>query len=183
MDRSQSALSFHLRPWKIADLDSLVRYANNKNVSDWLTDGFPFPYTHEHGRTFIASMLEQSHRAAVFAIEVNGEAAGAIGIYPKTDIFLLNAEIGYWLAEPFWGHGIVTAAVKQTVDFAFNHFSVERVFARPFGNNVPSQRVLEKAGFVLEAKFEKILFKNKQLNDELVYGLRREQWNKTMETS
>lgn len=179
MKPSQSAfLSFQLRPWKITDLDSLVRYANNKNVSDWLTDAFPFPYTHEHGRNFILSVQEHSHRAVVFAIDINGEAAGGIGVYPKDDIFHFNAELGYWLAEPFWGHGIVTSAVKQMVDFAFNRFSVDRVFARPFGNNLPSQRVLEKTGFKLEARFDKIICKNNQLIDELIYGIRRDQWIK-----
>jgi hypothetical protein len=39
-----------LRKWNEADLDSLVKYANNQNVAKWLTNGFPHPYTHEDGK-------------------------------------------------------------------------------------------------------------------------------------
>ncbi|MDV7400217.1 GNAT family protein, partial [Arthrospira platensis SPKY1] len=77
-----------------------------------------------------------------------------------------------WLAEPFWGRGIVTEAIKQVVDFAFNTYDINRIFARPFGTNIASQRVLEKAGFTLEARLEKTLYKNGEYLDELIYSVR-----------
>jgi [ribosomal protein S5]-alanine N-acetyltransferase len=80
------------------------------------------------------------------------------------------------LAEPFWGQGIVMRASKEMLNFAFGTYLIDRVFARPFGTNLASQRVLEKAGFVLEGKFEKTLYKNGEYFDELVYAVRRENW-------
>ncbi|MFT5765883.1 MAG: ribosomal-protein-alanine N-acetyltransferase [Saprospiraceae bacterium] len=59
------------------------------------------------------------------------------------------------------------------VDYGFNTFDINRIFARPFGNNIGSQKVLEKAGFVLEGKFEKAIFKNEVYLDELVYAIRK----------
>lgn len=165
-------MHFKLRPWHESDLDSLVQYANNWNIAKNLTDRFPFPYTASAGKQFIA-MATQDEPIHVFAIEVDGQAIGGIGVHPQDDIFRKNMELGYWLAEPFWGQGIITEAIKQILDFAFSTYDIERVFARPFGSNKASQRVLEKAGFRLEATLEKTLFKNGEFLDELIYGYRR----------
>lgn len=57
------------------------------------------------------------------------------------------------------------------VHFAFETNDIDRVFARPFGSIIASQRVLEKNGFVLEGRFEKVLIKNGKLLDELIYAI------------
>jgi RimJ/RimL family protein N-acetyltransferase len=107
------------------------------------------------------------------AIDINGEACGGIGIHPQDDIQCKNAELGYWLGEPFWGKGIITSAILQMVENGFNSFDINRIFARPFGSNLASQKVLEKTGFILEAKLEKTLFKNGIYEDELIYAIRK----------
>jgi RimJ/RimL family protein N-acetyltransferase len=138
-------------------------------------DRFPHPYTEADGIAFLA--FAQSSRAEqIFAIDVDGQAVGGISIEPQTDIHRKNAELGYWLAEPFWGQGIVSEAIWQVVDFAFTKYDIDRIFARPFGTNLASHRVLEKNHFILEGKFEKVLYKNGQYMDELVYALRRGRW-------
>ena len=170
-------MEFKLRPWNISDLNSLVKYANNWNVAKNLTDKFPFPYSEKSGRAFI-EFATKDDPIHIFAIDINGQAVGGIGIHPQDDIHRKNAELGYWLAEPFWGKGVISNAVKQSVDFAFDTFQIDRVFARPFGTNLASQKVLEKNGFVLEGRFEKVLFKNNEYLDELIYAVRRENWKK-----
>lgn len=165
-------MQFTLRPWQTTDLDSLVHYANNPRIAQNLMNRFPHPYTAENGRAFIA-MCIQPPPAHILAIEVEGKAAGGIGLHPQEDVYCKNAELGYWLAEPYWGKGIVTAAVVQMVEYGFANWDFTRIFARPFGTNTASQRVLEKAGFTLEARFEKTIYKNGQFLDELVYAVRR----------
>jgi RimJ/RimL family protein N-acetyltransferase len=64
------------------------------------------------------------------------------------------------------------------VDFAFANYKINRVFAIPFGTNIASQKVLEKNNFILEGKFDKVLIKNGELLDELIYAIRRENWKK-----
>jgi [ribosomal protein S5]-alanine N-acetyltransferase len=59
------------------------------------------------------------------------------------------------------------------VDYAFKNFDVYRIYARPFGYNIASQKALQKAGFVLEARLEKTIFKNGEYVDELIYAVRR----------
>lgn len=171
------SLSFTLRPWTSDDLPNLVHFANNRNISKFMTDKFPFPYTDENGRAFI-SFANQDKPVRIFAIEVNGQAAGGIGIHPQDDVQRRNVELGYWLGEPFWGMGIISRAIPQAVKFAFETYDIDRVFARPFGTNLASQRVLEKNHFVLEGKFEKTLIKDGVLLDELIYAVRREDWEK-----
>lgn len=165
-------MEFILRPWQDDDLDSLVLYANNWNIAKNLTDAFPHPYSAENGRAFIA-MTQKDQPTRIFAIVVEGKAVGGIGLHHKADIYRKNMEMGYWLAEPFWGLGIMPRAVKQMADYAFQHFDIQRVYACPFGSNLASQKVLEKAGFVLEGRFEKTLFKNGAFEDELIYAIRR----------
>lgn len=161
-----------IRPWKYEDISQLVEYANNKNIAKNLTDQFPHPYTIENGRSFI--QMANSHTPTrIFAITLDKKAVGGIGLHLQQDIFCKNAELGYWLAEPFWGKGIVTKAVKDIVTYGFKTFDINRIYARPFGGNIGSQRVLEKAGFILEGRFEKTLYKNSAYHDELVYAIRK----------
>jgi len=166
-------MDIKLRKWSEADLDGLVKYANNYDVAKWLTNGFPHPYTQEDGKAYL-SMIANDNPTKVFAIDVNGEAVGSIGIFPQADIHEKNAEVGYWLAENYWGQGIMSKAIQKIVEYGFQTFDIVRVFARPFSTNLKSQRVLEKAGFVLEARLKKALFKNGELIDELIYAKRND---------
>lgn len=165
-------MDFILRPWKKEDLASLVKYANNSSIAKFMTNQFPHPYAEENGLMFI-DFATKNNPPNIMAIEINGEASGGIGLHPQSDIQCKNAELGYWLAEPFWGKGIITKAVGQMVDYGFSNWDFTRIYARPFGTNIASQKVLEKAGFVLEARFEKSLFKNGEFLDELVYAVRK----------
>lgn len=154
------------------DLESLVHHANNYNIARFLNDHFVHPYTEEAGKAFI-NMVSSMNPARILAIAVEGKAVGAIGLHPQTHIEQKNAELGYWLAEPFWGKGIATRAVLQMVDYGFAQLPINRIFARPFGNNIASQKVLEKAGFVLEAQYKGTFYKNGEYLDELVYAVRK----------
>ena len=165
-------IHFQLRPWGPADLDSLVQFGDNPKIAQNMTDQFPHPYTAEKAKAFITYAISNDP-PNILAIEVNGQAAGGIGLHPQADIHRKNAELGYWLAEPFWGQGIITRAITQMVDYGFKHWDIGRIFARPFGTNIASQRALEKAGFTLEARLEKTIFKNGEYLDELIYAVRR----------
>ena len=136
------------------------------------SDAFPYPYTVEDAKAYI-SIVKAENPTKCFAIDLNGEAIGSIGIFPQADVHRKNAETGYFLAEEFWGQGIMPEAIRQIVEYGFKTFDITRIFARPYGHNLKSQRVLEKAGFILEARFEKALFKNGEFVDELIYAFRR----------
>lgn len=165
-------MDFTLRPWNIDDLDNLVNYGNNVNIARYMTNQFPHPYTADKGKLFI-DFATRDLPVHIFAIDINGQASGGIGIHFQSDIQCKNAELGYWLGEPFWGKGIMTKAIIQMIDYGFKTFDITRIFARPFGTNIRSQKALEKAGFTFEARFEKAFFKNDEYVDELIYAVRR----------
>ncbi|WP_298647985.1 GNAT family protein [uncultured Proteiniphilum sp.] len=167
-------MNYKLRDWKISDLESLVEHANNYNIAKWLTNQFPHPYTETDGRTYI-EMVMKDCVTKVFAIDINGEAVGSIGIFPQADIHMKSAEIGYWLSEKYWGKGIMAKAIEEIVDYGFRTFDIVRIYARPFSTNIGSQRVLEKAGFKLEARLKKALYKSGEYLDELIYSKINEQ--------
>jgi RimJ/RimL family protein N-acetyltransferase len=165
-------MAFSIRPFESTDIDSLIEFANNPKIAANLTDQFPHPYTRESAENFIKMTMLHSP-PTIFAIDISGKASGGIGLHVQTDIHIKNAELGYWLAEPFWGQGIMTKAVKHIVDYGFKNLDINRIFARPFGTNIASQKVLKNAGFVLEGKFKGTIYKNGEYLDELIYAARK----------
>src|SRR5689334_5383417 len=100
-----------LRPWRQGDQAELVRQANNLKVAMHLRDLFPHPYTARDAEAWIACASRRP-LAVHFAIAVNDKVAGGIGLLPGTDINRVQAEVGYWLGEEYWGRGIATEAVR-----------------------------------------------------------------------
>jgi len=157
-----------LRPWTSDDVPSLARHADNPRVAAGMRDAFPSPYTADDARRFIA-LATSPGRHLVLAIEVDGEAAGGIGVHPLEDVYRRTGEIGYWLAEPYWGRGIVTHAVRALVPAAFASLDLVRLEAGVFSSNTASMRVLERSGFSREAVHRHAITKRGALLDEVVY--------------
>jgi len=157
-----------VRDWRGADKASLVSLANNRKVWRNLAHRFPHPYTEASADFWLALFASQA-RPTHWAIEIDGMAVGGIGIDPGEGIYAKNAIFGYWLGEPYWNRGIMTATVLTTVDYVFAHFDLARLVSPVFEWNPASMRVLEKCGFVREAVHRKAVFKDGQLIDEVVY--------------
>ena len=163
---------YRLRPFRSDDAPSVARYANNHKIWINLTDRFPHPYALEDAERWLGSQAESPE--INFAIEVEGEAVGAIGLTPQGDLHVKVAEIGYWLGEPFWGRGLVTDAVQRLSAWAFAHRDFERIFAGVLDWNPASARVLEKAGYTLEARQPRNIYKDGKVVDSLCYVRLRE---------
>jgi RimJ/RimL family protein N-acetyltransferase len=162
---------FILRSFRMSDKEALVKYGNNKNISDNLRDRFPYPYTIEGAELFINSVLSDNEPVKNFIIEINEEAVGAISFWPGEDVYRLTAEIGYWLGEPFWGRGIMTEAISKVVDHIFTNFNIKKLFAMPFATSIGSMKALEKAGFQKEATISKGVIKNGRILDYHIYSI------------
>jgi [ribosomal protein S5]-alanine N-acetyltransferase len=158
-----------VRSWAMSDVDALVRYANNRKIWLNLRDAFPHPYTRHDAREFIRSVRERVPETT-FAIAVDGEAVGSVGFILNRDVERVAAEIGYWLAEPFWGKGITTEALIAVTRHAIAAHGLTRIFALPFSWNTASCRVLEKAGYVLEARLRCSAIKDGRLTDQFQYA-------------
>ncbi|MDO5111771.1 MAG: GNAT family protein [Clostridia bacterium] len=160
-----------LRPWRMEDAADLAAALNNKHIHDNLRDGLPYPYTEADARDFIGAMLSADpHATFAFAITLADKAVGSIGVFRKENIHFRTAEMGYYIAEPYWGKGIGSSAVQQACQYVFENTDILRIFAEPFAYNAASCRVLEKSGFVYEGTLKSNAVKNGMVLDMKLYA-------------
>jgi len=167
---------YKIRNYTRDDVDSLVKYANNKNVAKFLRDSFPFPYTNADAEKWIDFVIKNPG-SLFFAIANSEELIGAIGAVPFDDVHKYTAEIGFWLGEPFWNNGIISKAINYFCNFIFLNYDFNRLTANVFEGNEASKKVLEKNGFVLEGTLKNNVFKENKFMDYHIYGLLKEQFH------
>lgn len=167
---------FTLRSWEDEDAEMLAVIANNKKIADNLRDGFPNPYSIDDARKFIHLCRQSKNISKAFAIVINGVIAGSIAAYFKEDVQRKNAELGYFLAEEYWGKGLMPKVVRCMTQYLFENFDIIRVYAQPFARNTASRRVLEKAGFRLEAILKSNIIKNNVVQDGYIYAVLKDEF-------
>ena len=173
--KEKEIMEFKLRKWENEDVADVAHYAKNPKMAANLRNAFPYPYTTEDAKGYVNSCVENTEeRYITRAIEVDGHAVGSIGVFCGTDVYEKSGEMGYWLAEEFWGRGIMSEAVKQICAEAFERFDIVRIYAEPFAYNTGSRRVLEKADFTLEGVMKRGVYKNGRFHDYCMYALLRE---------
>jgi RimJ/RimL family protein N-acetyltransferase len=114
-------------------------------------------------------------KESTFAVRDGGKLIGVVGADSLELGMSHRAEIGYWLARPYWGQGIMTDAVGTYVRYAFRELEVSRLTAHVFEFNSASARVLEKNGFILEGRLRKHFLKDGRLVDARFYGLLKDE--------
>jgi len=165
--------SCRLRPWRKQDLDALIRYANDREVWINLRERFPHPYTEGDAQRWLEYSCGEP-TAVQWAIEVDGEAVGGIGLEPQGDIERISAEIGFWLGRAFWGRGLMTQAVSAVSEWALNQPQCLRLYASVLEWNPASMRVLEKAGYQCEGRLRRSAIKDGAVVDRVLYARVRE---------
>lgn len=161
-----------IRKWKLSDARDLAAALSNKKIQDNLRDGLPYPYTEQDGAAYISAMLSaDENETFAFAITVADKAVGSIGVFRQGNIHRQTAELGYYLAEEYWGRGMMTEAVRQICEYVFTGSDIIRIYAEPFAYNAASCRVLEKAGFQYEGTLRSNAVKNGRVIDMKMYSL------------
>ena len=164
-----------LRPWRSGDEAALVGIANNRNLWRNLTNRFPHPYTYDDAVTWIGIANARPEDALHFAIISEGEITGGVGFSRQEDLYTRTAEIGYWVGEPHWGRGIATEALTLASEVALRDFDFARLQAGVLEWNRASCRVLEKAGYELEARLLRQGYKDGKVCDIWMYALLRDE--------
>lgn len=139
-----------LRPWREDDAEVLFRWASNPAVGP--IAGWAAHRSVEESREVIRTVFAAAECYAV-VLRSSGEPIGAVAI--KSDERLIgslqglpDAELGYWLAEPYWGRGLMTEVVSAIVRRAFDELGYRRLWCGYYEGNERSRRVMEKCGFV-----------------------------------
>lgn len=167
--------SFQLRSWQLSDVPSLARHLNNRKIWDNCRDRLPFPYTEEDAHSFINYAISQQEPSE-YCIDINGEAVGNISFMRGTDVERFNAEVGYWLAEPFWNQGIASQALREALRQYLAATDVVRIFANVYESNIASMQVLEKVGFRKVGVLRNACFKNGCFVDAHYFELLKEEF-------
>jgi len=164
----------HLTEFCPSDKDALIEHLNDPDIYD-RTLRIPFPYTAASADEWLAlyaKITEQQGRPVHFAIRSDDDPLiGGCGF----DGFQVGkshrAEIGYWLAKPFWGRGIMTAVVQRICRHAFEELGLMKITANVHPHNSASARVLEKCGFQEEGFLRKHFLKDGKFLDARLFAL------------
>ena len=164
----------HVSEFQPSDQAACVDHLKEKEVYDH-TLRIPYPYTEadfQEWLKIVEKATQQQGRPVHWAIrKEDGLLIGGCGF----DGFQVGkshrAEIGYWLAKPYWGRGIMTAVVRRACAFAFTQFGLVRIVAHVFADNAASARVLEKCGFQQEGYLRKHCLKDGHYFDARLFAL------------
>lgn len=164
-------INVQIRKWELSDAKDLAAALSNKNVLDNLRDGLPYPYTEQDARDYISAMLAADENDTfAYSVTADGKVIGSISAFRQANIHRQTAELGYYIAEEYWGKGSMTEAVRQLCDHVFAHTDIMRIYAEPFAHNTGSCRVLEKAGFKCEGTLRGNAVKNGKVLDMKIYA-------------
>lgn len=165
-------MTCRIRKWEMSDARDLAEGLSNTKVQDNLRDGLPYPYTEQDGKDFISDMLAaDENETFTFAVTADSKVIGSIGVFRQQNIHRQTAELGYYIAEEYWGRGLMTEAVTQVCRHVFENSDIIRIYAEPFAYNAASCRVLEKAGFKYEGTLRDNAVKNGKVIDMKMYSL------------
>ena len=134
---------YQIREFQANDVEAIVKNANNREVSKYMRDSFPYPYTKDNAVQWI-DFVKKNYSSLFFAIANENELIGGIGAIPQTDVHRFSAEVGFWLGQSHWNKGIITKALPVFCNYLFTNFDFNRLTANVFEGNDASQKVLEK---------------------------------------
>jgi ribosomal-protein-alanine N-acetyltransferase len=171
MDTIIKGKKINLRLLRSSDAESIWRHARNPVLGRFAA--VPYPFTLQRANDYIrrARAAWRKQSMFVFGIEIpaDGKVVGMISVFDVSRRHK-NAEIGYWLGKNHWSGGIMTEAVRLTLDYCFRRLRLMRVVAPVFTTNVGSVKVLEKRGFVHEGIMRKRRYHRRQWFDVHIYA-------------
>ncbi|HEX2691229.1 MAG TPA: GNAT family protein [Kofleriaceae bacterium] len=167
-----------LRELRVTDAPAVAAGAGDKRVAQYLIQ-VPSPYPISLARRWVSHRIEwwDLGRGVTLAVTLPDDPDMLIGtVSLRCYIRDHRAELGYWLAQPAWGHGFATEAAQAAVDFGFRELGLARIYAQVLAGNRASLRVLDKLGMVNEGVKRQHISKARRLHDVVLYGLLRHEW-------
>lgn len=167
-------MKIELKPLNEIDPVEFAYHANHPEIGRYLRNSFPYPYTLNHAVSFIQHSL-QNH-ALDFGIVVDNTCIGCINISFHHDIYIKNCEIGYWISPLYWGQGIMKKVLQTLIPYLFENYSITKICAEVYAENIASIHVLKDNGFVQEGYLKHHLYKDGQYHDLFLFGLLEEDY-------
>lgn len=156
----------------VDDIPELVVAINDKHIAD-NTLTIPFPYTPEDGLQFL-NLIDARHaetgHLTNWLIKKSGKVIGGIGLVCQEGFEAHRTELGYWVSSAYRSKGITTLALKTLINYIFDNLHFVRLEAHTFCENIASQKVLEKNGFIKEGLLRCYIEKNGAFKDVYSYS-------------
>lgn len=168
-----------LRPFVLSDGDRLESLIGTHEIARH-TMNIPYPYPKGGGAEWIGTHADAIKNGTGYNFAIvprnapDDGLAGGIGLRPNPDQG--HAELGYWIANAFWGRGYATEAARAIVRFGFESLELRRIYAHHMGSNPASGRVLLKAGMTLEGVLRQHVRKWDHIEDFVTYGILRHEY-------
>lgn len=126
----------------LAHVPEMAVLANSRAIYEVLSR-LPHPYDESHARDFVQNIARGPEEFA-WSILLQGSYIGTMGLHLQPDQL---PELGYWLGQPYWGHGYATEAA-QAVVAAARTAGYRALRSRALLTNTASRNVLRKVGFI-----------------------------------
>jgi len=182
-----------LRPFTLDDVEDVLEYTNDSERARYQVGIPPVPYTRRDVETLVAMFSDPSYWETghpglpssgngagllqIFAVVFEGKVIGEIALNQRDeDRRNERVELAYSLARKHWGKGLMTEAARAVMNWAFQTYSFNRMFAWCDPRNIGSWRVLEKLGMKREGQLRSHLIWNGEFRDQLYYGILRSEW-------
>jgi RimJ/RimL family protein N-acetyltransferase len=169
-----------LRGLRAGDAAAVAAGAGDRRVAAFLIQ-VPSPYPIALARRWVAHRIDwwEQGRGVTLAVTLRDAPDVLLGtVSLRCYLRDRRAELGYWLAQPAWGHGFATEAAQALVDFGFGDLGLARIYAQVLADNRASLRVLDKLGMVNEGVKRQHVHKARRLHDVVLYGLLRDEWSR-----
>ncbi len=161
----------NLRYPTLDDANSIAKYCAEKEISEFTF--IPYPYTLQDAIDFIDMCIEDRKSMESFhcgiADKETDELIGMIGLNSINQTHK-RGELGYWVAKPFWGQGIITEAINLITSYCLEELQLERIYAHVQPENIGSWKVLEKAGYEREGLLRKLMYVKDKSYDHYIYA-------------
>lgn len=159
------------------DIPAIVAHAGNKNISKH-TQNIPYPYTENDAVLWIIATSEGFNKKQQYTFGIKlketGEFMGAIGL--RLEARHNRAELGYWIAEPFWNRGFASEATNKVLKFGFEQLGLHKIFATHLDQNPASGKVMIKNGMIKEGVLKDHIYKGDKYHTLIQYRITKEEF-------
>jgi ribosomal-protein-alanine N-acetyltransferase len=175
-----------LRPLTDSDLEDIWAHASQPELSKYMS--WSAHRDREQTRVWLASQIEARHHGTdiAWAIEHGGRAAGCIGFHDIQREFRAwrvdRAELGYWLATPLWGQGLMTEAATAATRWGFETLGLHKITIGCIEENEASRRVIDKLGYRYLCRYEDDVWRDGRWWAHLRFELLANEWADTVRT-
>ena len=160
------------------DIPTIVKYAGSEQIAA-TTLNIPHPYEEKDAISWIhmANQGFQNKTQYTFSVRLNttNEFIGGIGL--RTNFKMNRAELGYWIAEPFWNLGMTTEAASTILKFGFETLSLNKIYATHVPENPASGKVMIKNGMIKEGELKEHVKKGAEYKTIIQYRLTRKEYD------